>query len=157
MEKFNLPYTIKPKIYNKGLFIVIAIMAAFSIFTFINYRDIVVTSMTIFTLFLMTVFVLLYLRRIIILEEESLRYKGVLINISIRYSDIYDLDFAATKTKGNKLYFLIVKANRDLVIKNIQLYKKEEIAFLLNLIAKVNAKLPCEKNISLLDGIKWVK
>lgn len=157
MEKFDLPYTIKPKIFNKGFFIVIAFFITFSIFTFITYKDFFVTSMLICALTLITIFIVLYMKRIIILGEKSLSYKGILTNVNIRYAEIYNLDFAIGKIQGNNTYFLIIKASTDLLIKNIQLYKKEDIDFLLNLIANRNINLSCKEIVPILDKIKWVK
>lgn len=156
MKEYNLPFEMKPKIFNKGFCGAFFLCLIFWVMIYIDTKDLTQSIISFICISVIFLVVAMYLRRTIVIENDGFIFKWLLRKEYIKYNEIISLDFAVKNAKANQVYFVINKGNQ-VIVPNVQLYNKDEFRILLDNIKNLNQTVSCHELIVLLDRIKWVK
>lgn len=155
MTEYKLPYIIKPNVLNRGFMIATLIGLIFILFIFLR-RDFFGAFLMLITLTLIFSCVAMYMYKTIIVESDIVKYKGIFFVKKINFMYIKNIGLYSKEAQGVNRYYLIIEHEIPLVITDLQLYKKDDIRFLLNKINSNSPFISLDSIEEILNNIKWL-
>jgi hypothetical protein len=153
--EFDKCFEIRARLINKGLIICFVIVIVVSLLSLQVDRSFIAGGITLCVCIMIMTFVLLCFKSSIQVINNRLIYKGFLSRKEMNIKEIEKIEFAMNESGKYNRYFMIICADVNIVIKDIQMYKSDSFRLFLDYLFEKNNAIEKETINDIVRKIKW--